>query len=102
MPHAAIQRLSQETQECVDNCQECHEICVEAVDHCLRKGGQHAEPDHIRLLQDCAQIFRTAPRSARRPPTSCFAVPPFMGVPAGYARRSASVAPKNAKGWKTT
>jgi hypothetical protein len=28
--------------------------------HCLAKGGDHAAPDHIRLLQDCAQICITS------------------------------------------
>lgn len=60
MPHAAMQRLSPEMQECIDHCQECQEICLEAVDHGLRQGGPHAEAGHIRLLLDCAEICRTS------------------------------------------
>jgi hypothetical protein len=46
----------QEMQECQQNCQQCHAICTETAQHCLQKGGKHAEADHIRLLLDCAQI----------------------------------------------
>ncbi|HEX3528136.1 MAG TPA: four-helix bundle copper-binding protein [Thermoanaerobaculia bacterium] len=51
---------SQEMDRCIDNCQECHEACLGLVDHCLRKGGRHAEADHIRLLLDCAEICTTS------------------------------------------
>lgn len=47
---------SQEMDRCIDNCQECHEVCLSMVDYCLRKGGHHAGVDHIRLLLDCAEI----------------------------------------------
>jgi hypothetical protein len=43
-------------QECITNCENCHRICLQTVGHCLSRGGAHASPDHIRLLQDCAQI----------------------------------------------
>lgn len=38
----------------------CHRICEETITHCLYVGGAHADPDHIRLLMDCADICRTA------------------------------------------
>jgi hypothetical protein len=47
-------------QECIDNCTECHAVCTETVMHCLRKGGEHAAPPHVRLLLDCADICRTS------------------------------------------
>jgi hypothetical protein len=43
-----------EMQECIDNCTQCHNICVETIDHCLEMGGKHADTAHIRILQDCA------------------------------------------------
>jgi hypothetical protein len=52
MPH----QISDEMRECIANCTECHNICVETVTHCLGLGGTHAEADHVRLLLDCAQI----------------------------------------------
>ena len=47
-------------QECIDNCTSCHATCMETLSHCLEKGGKHAEPSHIRLLADCAQICATS------------------------------------------
>jgi hypothetical protein len=47
-------------QTCVDDCQECWSMCTATVQHCLHKGGRHAEADHIRLLLDCADICKTA------------------------------------------
>jgi hypothetical protein len=46
--------------ECIQNCTECHNVCVETIDHCLRLGGPHAAAGHIRLLLDCAQICATS------------------------------------------
>jgi hypothetical protein len=47
-------------QDCIKNCLDCHAVCLETIAHCLLKGGSHAEPGHIRLLQDCAQICMTS------------------------------------------
>ena len=48
-----------EMQKCTQLCQECHALCTQTVVHCLKLGGRHAAPDHIRLLLDCAQICET-------------------------------------------
>jgi hypothetical protein len=47
-------------QECIENCTECHRVCLETVTHCLQQGGAHAEASHIRLLLDCVQICQTS------------------------------------------
>ena len=47
-------------QECIDNCLRCHAVCTETITHCLEMGGRHAAPEHIRLLQYCAQICATS------------------------------------------
>lgn len=54
------QERSQEMQTCIDNCQDCHAVCIETISHCLEMGGQHADPVHIGLLTDCAQICMTS------------------------------------------
>lgn len=46
-------------QQCIDNCLDCHAICLETIPYCLSTGGDHAEPSHIRLLLDCAEICQT-------------------------------------------
>ena len=38
----------------------CHRICEETITHCLHAGGAHADPDHIRIMMDCADICRMA------------------------------------------
>lgn len=56
----AHRELSEEMQECISNCLDCHAVCTETISHCLSMGGEHASPEHIRLLQDCAQICVTS------------------------------------------
>ena len=52
--------ITAELQSCIDLCQHCHEICVETLTHCLEKGGDHAEPNHVGLMLDCAEICQTS------------------------------------------
>lgn len=47
-------------QQSVTEALTCHRICEETITHCLYTGGPHAEPDHVRLLMDCADICRVA------------------------------------------
>jgi hypothetical protein len=48
-----------EMKKCIQLCEECHAVCIQTVGHCVKLGGRHAAPDHIRLLLDCAQICET-------------------------------------------
>ena len=59
MQNSATQ-MSQEMQECINNCLSCHAVCLETIAQCLQMGGEHAEPSHITTLQDCAQICMTS------------------------------------------
>lgn len=52
--------MTTKMQECIKNCLDCYSICVETLQHCLEKGGDHANPIHIRLLQDCVDICQTS------------------------------------------
>ena len=47
-------------QECIDKCMECSTTCLELIPYCLNKGAEHAEAQHIMLLQNCAEICRTS------------------------------------------
>lgn len=60
MAQATMEAISAEMRRCIANCQECHNVCLETVTHCLRKGGAHAEASHIRLLLDCIEICQTS------------------------------------------
>lgn len=46
--------------ECIHACGDCHDLCVHTVHDCLKKGGQHASPQHIGLLLDCAAVCHVA------------------------------------------
>src|SRR5206468_6305763 len=39
---------------CIQNCQDCHRACLQTLTYCMKQGGRHAEPEHLRLLMDCA------------------------------------------------
>lgn len=42
---------------CVDFCFRCHQCCLQtAMNHCLVMGGEHIEPEHFRLMMNCAEI----------------------------------------------
>jgi hypothetical protein len=41
---------------CIQNCQDCHRACLQTLTYCMSQGGRHAEPQHVRLLMDCADI----------------------------------------------
>ncbi len=52
--------VSDELLSCIQDCQSCHNICLESVAHCLGMGGEHAYPQHIQLLLDCSEICQTS------------------------------------------
>ena len=58
-PHSLAHK-SPEMENCIQNCNDCHHICIETIAYCLQKGGKHAEFEHIRLLMDCHQICHTS------------------------------------------
>jgi hypothetical protein len=60
MAHTTTTHISAEMQQCIDECTRCHAICVTTASHCLELGGKHADPAHVGLLLDCAQICQTS------------------------------------------
>ena len=44
MTHHSAAHRSQAMNECIDNCTQCHDICLETINYCLTKGGAHATP----------------------------------------------------------
>lgn len=51
---------NQAMQDCIDACTTCAQVCLETVDYCLGKGGDHAAQAHIRDLLDCVDICQTS------------------------------------------
>ena len=46
-------------QENIVECDSCHDLCVETIGYCLSMGGRHADPAHVKLMMDCAEICQT-------------------------------------------
>lgn len=46
--------------QCMQSCTECSATCVKTIEYCLEKGGSHADPAHINLMQDCEDICMLA------------------------------------------
>ena len=53
-------QISEKMVHCIEECTSCHAVCMQTITHCLQMGGQHAEPNHIRLLMDCVEICQTS------------------------------------------
>lgn len=58
--HTTEHKMTKDMQQCIDECLGCYSSCVQTAQHCLTMGGKHADPGHIRLLNDCAEICRTS------------------------------------------
>lgn len=55
-----LHQISQDMQQCIQNCSDCHSVCLHTMTYCLQQGGQHAEVAHIALMLDCAEICQTS------------------------------------------
>lgn len=60
MEHQDTHPHTMAMQQCIQNCETCHRVCLETLNHCLHLGGHHAAADHIQLLNDCIQICQTS------------------------------------------
>ena len=56
MADATHSEYSEQMLVCIQNCQDCHRACLQTLTYCMQRGGRHAEPEHLRLLMDCADI----------------------------------------------
>lgn len=44
--------------KCIQDCRDCHNICIETTDYCIRMGGRHVENGRLNSLMDCADTCR--------------------------------------------
>jgi hypothetical protein len=52
-----MRHLSNQIAETIRSLQNCHAVCSSmAFTHCLEMGGEHARPQHLRLMMDCAAL----------------------------------------------
>ena len=42
-------------QECIRNCTECRNTCLQTIAYCFSMGGKHAETAHLKSLLDCTE-----------------------------------------------
>jgi hypothetical protein len=54
------QTITDDMRACIRNCSDCHDTCLETIQHCLHMGGRHVEANHIRLMADCVQICQAS------------------------------------------
>lgn len=69
-----MHRVSTDTamKECMELCWECRHECQTALyGHCLDRGGRHAAPYHVKLMQDCIDICQVAADVCERCAKSC-------------------------------
>jgi uncharacterized protein DUF326 len=57
---AHMRMYNEDMQRCIQECLNCHSICMATISYCLQKGGMHAEASHIGLLLDCVEICQTS------------------------------------------
>jgi len=60
MPDTKGHNLDEETLRCIEICLDCHKACLQTIPYCLQQGGMRAEPNHIRLMADCAEMCQTS------------------------------------------
>ena len=51
-----MQATNPVVQRAIDDCKECHAICVQTIQYSGKLGGPYVAPDYLRLLEDCAQL----------------------------------------------
>jgi hypothetical protein len=61
-------RFSLQIRASMDALLQCHRVCLSmAMTHCFEIGGEHARPQHLRLMLDCAEFcLLTADMLARK------------------------------------
>ncbi len=63
MTHHTAEHRSQAMNDCILACRQCETACLETINYCLGEGGEHAAPDHISLMEACADIWGTCGRT---------------------------------------
>ncbi len=54
-----MHHIDPKMQACIDACLSCYQTCLSmSSGHCLEIGGEHARPDHIKLILACSETCR--------------------------------------------
>jgi hypothetical protein len=60
MTHGTQHQMSGDMQQCIQQCSDCHRVCLETLAYCTQQGGRHVEAKHLGLLLDCVQMCHTS------------------------------------------
>lgn len=52
--------MDDKMKESIQLAQECKQVCLDTLAYCKSKGGDHASPEHLMMLEDCARICDTS------------------------------------------
>ena len=47
-------------QDCIEECLNCHAVCTMTSQHCLVRGGEHADVNVVGVLLDCAELCQVS------------------------------------------
>ena len=83
------------TKESIATMLACYKSCTRTILHCLEMGGEHAGPQHINLLMDCAKICEVAADFAIRGSANH---PALCGLCADICRQCAEQCEEMAEG----
>lgn len=56
----SVPQMDASMQACIDACLKCFQSCEQTMIHCLTMGGKHAEVEHMKTMQACAEISETS------------------------------------------
>ncbi|MBI0581439.1 MAG: four-helix bundle copper-binding protein [Methanomassiliicoccales archaeon] len=56
MAGTQMAQRSDVVERCIQACRDCNDVCLQTMTHCLDKGGEHAETQHMKTLRDCSDI----------------------------------------------
>lgn len=57
---AAAKTSADPIQDCIDQCRNCEQVCLQTIQYCISAGGSHVEQGHVNALLDCATLCRTS------------------------------------------
>jgi hypothetical protein len=55
-----IHEMGRQNEQCIEDCQQCHRVCLETMTHYLEADSIQTQTDRVRLLLDCAEVCQTA------------------------------------------
>lgn len=59
MVRTTMVKRAKEMEQCIEDCMDCHSICMETTIYCMEKGGKYADPKLMRMLRDCSEMCQT-------------------------------------------